>query len=482
MPIEIKEVGIVKDIRKGIARIKGLPSCINSQVVYFASGAAGIVTGFDEEEVHVLVLGDETSVRSGQEVTSTIEPFRVPVGDGFIGRVVNAMAEPIDTKGKIKHSGYGPLFQEAPPVIDRVPVEEGFLTGIKILDLVIPIGKGQRELILGDRQSGKTTIVVDSILNQKGKDVICIYCCIGRSHASLMKTIQILQERGAMEYSIIVAASGADSPNAQYLAPYTACALGEYFMHHGKHVFIAFDDLTRHAWAYRQIALLLERAPGREAYPGDIFYIHSQMMERAAKLKPELGGGSMTFFPIVETIQGDFTGYIPTNLISITDGQIYLSTSLFQEGFKPAIDLGLSVSRIGSKAQSSAIRDVSKMLRLEYIQYRELLKLTRIRTRYSPEVEAKLKRGSVLRTLFIQDKYHPLSLEEEVVFFYAYQLRILDLLHAEEVQYFEKNVYNYIREKHNDVLAKIAQTQKLSPEISSQLDRIFMEFFKSIRK
>ena len=482
MSVDIKEVGIVKDIRKGIARVQGLPSCINSQVVHFTSGVKGIVTGFNEGEVHVLVLGDETAVRSGEEVYSAIEPFRVPVGEGYLGRVVNALSEPIDNKGKIPHSDYYPLFREAPPVIDRVPVEDGLSTGIKILDLVIPIGKGQRELILGDRQSGKTTIVIDTILNQKDKNVYCIYCCIGRSQASMMKTIQVLQENGAMEYTIIVAASGADSPNAQYLAPYTACALGEYFMHTGKHVFVAFDDLTRHAWAYRQIALLLERAPGREAYPGDIFYIHSQMMERAAKLKPELGSGSMTFFPIVETIQGDFTGYIPTNLISITDGQIYLSTSLFYEGFKPAIDLGLSVSRIGSKAQCPAIRDVSRMLRLEYIQYRELLKLTRLRTRYSPEVEAKLKRGSVLSTLFIQDNYKPVPLEDEIIFFYAFKLRILDLMQEGELQYFMKTICEFIKQKNPELFDKINQVKTLSPDISERLDRIFMEFFKGIKK
>lgn len=482
MPVDIKEVGIVKDIRKGIARVHGLPSCINSQMVHFTSGVKGIVTGFNESEVHILVLGDETAVRSGEEVYSTIETFRVPVGEGYLGRIVNALAEPIDNKGRIAHADYYPLFNEAPPVIDRVPVEDGLSTGIKILDLVIPIGKGQRELILGDRQSGKTTIVIDTILNQKGKDVYCIYCCIGRSQASLLKTIQVLQENGAMEYTIIVAASGADSPNAQYLAPYTACALGEYFMHTGKHVFVAFDDLTRHAWAYRQIALLLERAPGREAYPGDIFYIHSQMMERAAKLKPELSGGSMTFFPIVETIQGDFTGYIPTNLISITDGQIYLSTSLFYEGFKPAIDLGLSVSRIGSKAQCPAIRDVSKMLRLEYIQYRELLKLTRLRTRYSPEVEAKLKRGSVLSTLFIQDNYKPVPLEDEIIFFYAFKLRILDLMQEEELRHFMKSICEFIKQKNPELFGKISQAKTLTPDISERLDRIFMEFFKGIRK
>jgi F-type H+-transporting ATPase subunit alpha len=320
---------------------------------------------------------------------------------------------------------------------------------------------------------------MDTIINQKGKNVICIYCCIGRSQASLIKTVQLLQEYGALDYTIVVAATGADSANAQYLVPYTACALGEYFMFAGKHVFIAFDDLTRHAWAYRQISLLLDRAPGREAYPGDIFYIHSQMMERAGRLNKDLGSGTMTFMPIIETIQGDFTGYVPTNLISITDGQIYLSTALFYEGFKPAIDLGLSISRVGSKAQHQAIRDVSKMLRLEYIQYRELLKLTRLRTRYSPEVETKLKRGQILTLLFNQDRYKPMSMEEEAVIFYAFKIRILDLMTVQDAIFFKSNIMGFLETKHPQIIGKLREIKRFSPDITEQLDKALMEFFKS---
>ncbi|MDI6733532.1 MAG: F0F1 ATP synthase subunit alpha [Planctomycetota bacterium] len=476
--VEIREVGTIKDVKRGIARIEGLSSCINSQMVHFASGSKGIIIGFNEQESFALVMGDETSVSSGEEVTSKIEPFRVPVGHGYLGRIVNALSEPIDNKGPIKPDDFYPIFREALGVIDRLPVDTPLETGVKIIDLVIPIGRGQRELIIGDRMTGKTTLVIDAIINQKGKDVLCIYCCIGRSQASLLNAIQTLQKHGAMDYTIICSAAGADSANAQYIAPYTACALGEYLMFQGKNVFVAFDDLTRHGWAYRQISLLLERAPGREAYPGDIFYIHSQMMERAGKLHSDLGGGSMTFLPIIETIQGDFTGYISTNLVSITDGQIYLSTSLFYEGFKPAIDLGLSISRVGSKAQFLAIKEVSKNLRLEYVQYRELLKLTRLRTRYSPEVETRLKRGQILTLLLTQDKNKPLVMEEQTILFYAFKIRILDLMPIEEVSNFKANITGFIKTNYPQIVEKIRETKKLTPEISEALDKALMEFFK----
>jgi len=481
MLIEVKEVGYVKDIRRGIARIEGLSSCMFGQIISFGEKTKGMVIGFNETEVLALVIGDETAVSSGNEVINRFEPFKVPVGPKFLGRVINALAEPIDHKGPIEATDYSPPYREATGVIDRVPIEQGMETGIKIIDTCLPIGRGQRELIIGDRMTGKTTIAVDTILNQRGRDVICIYCCIGRSYAALLKVIQTLQEKKAFDYALVVAATGADSTNAQYLAPYTAAALGEYFMFNGKNVLVVFDDLTRHAWAWRQISLLLERAPGREAYPGDIFYTHSSLLERAGKLAPHLGGGSMTFLPIVETLQGDFTGYIQTNLISITDGQIYLSTSLFFEGFKPAIDLGLSISRIGSKAQCPAIKEISKMLRLDYIQYRELLKLTRLRTRYSPEIETKLKRGKILSLLFTQDKYQPVSVPEQVIIFYAYKTHILDLLPIEEVQWFKANIFKFMRQKHPAMVERLERERKLTPEITAKLDEYLMELLKQKR-
>ena len=480
--VDIKEVGQIRDIKKGIARIKGLPGCIYGQLIRFASGIKGLVIGFDERDVMVLVLGDETLVRSGEEVTSQIEPLRIPVGHDFIGRVVNALAEPIDNRGFIKAEDHYPVFREALGVIERLPVDEPMQTGIKIIDTVIPIGRGQRELIIGDRMTGKTTLGIDTILNQKGKDVVCIYCCIGRSQVSLIKIIQLLQERGAMDYTFIVSATGLASPNEQFLAPYTAAALGEFFMFNGQHVLLVFDDLTRHAWAYRQISLLLERAPGREAYPGDIFYIHSQLLERAAKLRNELGGGSMTFLPIAETLQGDFTGYIQTNLVSITDGQIFLSSSLFYEGFKPAIDTGLSISRIGSKAQTPIMRELSRMLRLEYVQYRELLKMTRLRTRQSPEIEAKLKRGNVLNILFTQDRNAPLSLAAQAVLFYAFKLHVLELLSLEQIKEFKQEIFPFLQEHYADLIKKIEEKKELLPEITEKLDKCFTEFLRMKKK
>ncbi|MCX5703499.1 MAG: F0F1 ATP synthase subunit alpha, partial [Candidatus Omnitrophica bacterium] len=345
-------------MRKFIVITEGLPSCMNGQIVEFASGTLGLVMGFTEEKVQILVLGDASSIRAGDEVYNKGKSLNLPVSDAFLGRVVNGLCQPLDGLGPIGASEFFPVFRIAPGVMERVPVKESLETGTLILDAIIPIAKGQRQLLIGDRLTGKTTVALDAILNQKGKDVICIYCCIGKPYSSLLKTLDILKENDAFKYTIVVSAVASVSTGEQYLAPYTACVLGEYFMYKGKDVFVIFDDLTKHAWTYRQISLLLERAPGREAYPGDIFYVHSQLVERAGYLKPELGGGSMTFFPIVEILQGDVTGYISTNLISMTDGQLYFSTALFNKGFKPAIDFGLSVSRIGNKAQWPAMKEL----------------------------------------------------------------------------------------------------------------------------
>lgn len=370
---DVREVGTVKSLRKFIVVAEGLPSCINGQIVEFASGIKGLLMGFTEEKAQILILGSASSIKTGDEVYNKGRALTLPVGEGFLGRVVNSLCEPQDGSGPIEAADYYPVFRGARGVMDRIPVDQTLETGTMILDTVIPIAKGQRQLFIGDRLTGKTTVALDAILTQKGKDVICVYCCIGKTYSSLLKTINILKQKGALNYTIVVSGVASTSAGEQYLAPYTAATLGEYFMYQGGDVLVVFDDLTKHAWVYRQISLLLERAPGREAYPGDIFYLHSQLMERAGYLKPELGGGSMTFFPIVEILQGDVTGYIPTNLISMTDGQIYFSTPLFNRGFKPAIDFGLSVSRIGNRAQWPAMKELSKSLRLEYLQYRELL-------------------------------------------------------------------------------------------------------------
>ena len=477
-PLEIKDTGTIREIKKGIVKLTGLASCINGQLVELGTDLRGMVIGFDEGEVQALVLGDETKISIGDTVYGEEGIFDVPVGQNFIGRLVNSFGRPIDEKGKIQESDFYSIFRDAPGVVDRVPIFEPLLTGIKIIDTVIPLGKGQRELIIGDRVTGKTALALDTILNQKGRDVICIFCWVGGSYSAFLKVLQELRREGAMDYSIIVSAMASDSPAEQYLAPYTAAALGEYFMHHGRDVVVVFDNLTRHAWVYRQLSLLLERSPGREAYPGDIFYLHSQLMEKAAKLNEENGGGSMTFLPIVETQEGDVTGLIPSNLISMTDGQIYLDTALFHEGFKPAIDLGLSVSRIGSKVQCEALKEVSRALKGEYARYKELVSLTRVRTKLAPEVEARLKRGRALSALFIQDKGRPLALEEEIVIFYAFARKLPQILEEKNREKFKKEIYRYLLKQRSQLIEKLTSQGVLSEEIKKGLDEAFENFFK----
>jgi len=368
---EVTEIGKIIDIKGDVITIDGIPGCVYGEILDFESGDRGVVIEFDEKKVVALLVGKGINTRTGDKVVSKSELLQIHLTEGLLGRIVDGLAEPVDGKGKISSDEKGAVFADAPAIMTRVPIDESLQTGLKIVDTMIPLGKGQRELIIGDRQTGKTTIALDVILNQKDKDVVCIYCWIGGSYSTMVKIAEILDDRGAMNYTTLVAASASSSSTEQYLAPYTAATIGEYFMKKGKDVLVVFDNLTKHAWIYRQISLLLNRSPGREAYPGDIFYVHSQLMERAGRLDPKIGG-SMTFLPIVDTLQGDVTGYIQTNLISMTDGQIYTSSALFNEGFKPAVDIGLSVSRIGSKVQSSALKEVSIKLRLEYAQFKEL--------------------------------------------------------------------------------------------------------------
>ncbi|RKY39259.1 MAG: F0F1 ATP synthase subunit alpha, partial [Candidatus Omnitrophota bacterium] len=442
--LEIKEAGEVIEVKQGIAKAKGFVSCMYGQLVEFLSGVKGMIVGFNLSETFIIILGDEKKIKVGDIVTTIPKLILVGVGDEFIGRVVDCLGNPLDEGEKINPSTFYPIFREAKGVMDREPIDEELHTGIKVIDLIIPIGKGQRELIIGDRQAGKTSLTLDIIFNQKDKNVICIYCFIGGGFSSFRKIIHKLKEKGALSYTICVCALASTSIGEQFLAPYTAAALGEYFMFKGKDVLVVFDDLTKHAWVWRQISLLLERSPGREAYPGDIFFIHSQLMERAGRLKKELGGGTMTFFPIAETLQGDITGYIQSNLIAMTDGQIYLNTDLFHQGFKPAIDLGLSVSRIGGKVQPGALRELSKGLRLEYLQYREILRLVRLRTRLSFEAQEKIKKGKVLERLFIQENYKPVSLAEEIILFYAFKKKILEILPPFDFERFLEDFFKYL--------------------------------------
>ncbi|MBN3038721.1 MAG: F0F1 ATP synthase subunit alpha [Candidatus Omnitrophica bacterium] len=475
--LEIKDTGTIQKIQKGLVKISGLPSCINGQLIELGVDLLGMVIGFSEEEVLALVLGDETKLTIGDVVYSEAGVFDVPVGNNFLGRIVNGFARPIDGKAKIQENDFYSIFTEAPGIVDRVPIDQPLVTGIKMIDTCIPLGKGQRELIIGDRVTGKTTLASDIILNQKEKDVICIYCWIGGSFSSFTKLMQELRREGALDYSIIVAAMASDSPAEQYLAPYTACALGEYFMHRGRDVLVVYDNLTRHAWVYRQLSLLLARSPGREAYPGDIFYLHSRLMEKAARLNNENGGGSMTFLPIVETQEGDVTGLIPSNLIAMTDGQIYLDTSLFHEGFKPAVDLGLSVSRIGNKVQSEAMREVSGQLKAEYARYRELVSLTRVRTKLSPEVETRLKKGEALCGLFVQDKNTLVSTEEQIILFYAFDKNLPELFEAEKREKFENNFFKYLQKERPQLIERLVTQRALTEDIKRELDETFTSFF-----
>jgi F-type H+-transporting ATPase subunit alpha len=478
-PFDIKEAGVIKEIKKGIIKISGLPHCSYGQAVEIEDKAKGIVIGFDSHQALALILQDESTIDVGDDVWTRQEIFETPTGEIFLGCVINCLGEAIDGKGKLSSKDSRPVFHEAAGIIDRVPISEPLYTGIKVIDTTIPLGKGQRELIIGDRVTGKTTLAIDTIINQQDKNVICIYCWVGGSFSAFSRVVRILQEKNALAYTIVVAAPAYSPTAQQYLAPYIAAAMGEYFMYQGRDALVVFDDLTKHAWVWRQLSLLLDRPPGREAYPGDIFYTHSQLMERAGRLSPELGSGSMTFLPIVETQQGDVTGYIPSNLISMTDGQIYLSTSLFHEGFKPAIDLGLSVSRIGSKVQCDAMKEVSSQLRLEYAQYRELQRLSRLKTRTAATVSERLRKGEVLRELFIQPAHSPVSWQEQAILFYAYQRNILDMLPVEGLEDFKAKVYSYLLKNQSALIKELTEEKSLTKRIKTQLDISFLEFLKA---
>lgn len=476
---DVRELGRVSSVRKFLITAVDLPSAINGQIVEFANGMRGLVMGFTEDKVQILALNQDISLRSGDEVYNRGQALNLPVGEEFLGRVVTSLCDPVDGLGPIKADDICPVFAEAKGVMDRVPVNKTLETGTLAIDTVMPIANGQRQLIIGDRLTGKTSMAIDAILNQKDKGVICIYCCIGKPYTSLIKVLDVLTARRAFSNCIVVNGTSSTSVGEQYLAPYTACMLGEYFMNKGKDVLVVFDDLTKHAWVYRQISLLLERAPGREAYPGDIFYIHSQLMERAGYLKPELKGGSMTFLPIVETQHGDVTGFIPNNIISMTDGQIYCNTSLFFKGVKPAVDFGLSVSRIGSKAQWPAMRQVSRSIRLDYLQYQELVQMTRLRTTgLSKEAQARLKRGEVITQLIIQDKNKPVSMEEQILYLYALNANLLDALPIEGVRQFKKECLAYVRTRDPELMKEIRVSKTLSEEQKKRIEDALKGYLK----
>lgn len=480
--LQYTEVGIVKAIRGCIILVKGFRNCINGQLIRFGYGTLGMIVGFNEQEAQVLILKENERIKTGDQAIASLEPFDVAVGEKFIGRIVNPLAEPLDGLGPITFDKKLPIFPDSPPILVRQPLSVTMETGIKVLDAMIPIGRGQRELILGDKGTGKTTFVTDTILNQKTSGVICIYCSIGKAHSALAKVVQLFKDKDCFEYSMIVSAGASAPPGQQYLAPYVACALAEFFLHQGKHVFIGFDDFTKHAWTYREISLLLGRPPGRDSYPGDIFYLHSKMIERACFLDKERGGGSITFFPIVEILEGDLTAFVPSNLISMTDGQIFLNSTLFAEGQKPALDLGLSVSRVGSKVQWPAIKNLSAPLRLEYLQYRELLRLSKLKTGgQSDEMIEKLKRGAILTEVLRQDKNNPVPCEAQVMIFYAFNKKLMNELTMPQVQLFQQEILTFAIKANPEFIKKLKEKKKLDEELEKSVVEVVKLYLEDLK-
>jgi F-type H+/Na+-transporting ATPase subunit alpha len=479
--LRVESIGTVIQVGDTIARIYGLDDVMMGEVVQFSEKVMGMVFNLEEDSVGVVVFGTDNpdkDIREGDIVKRTGMIVQVPVGSALIGRVVNALGRPIDGKGPVNVEKYRPIESKAPNVIERQPVNESLETGVKAVDSMTPIGRGQRELIIGDRQTGKTAIVIDTIINQKGKDVYCIYVAIGQKLSSVVSVSKTLEKYGAMDYTTIVSASSRASASLQYLAPYSGCAMAEESMYAGKDVLIIYDDLTKHAQAYRQLSLLLRRPPGREAYPGDIFYLHSRLLERAAKLNDGLGGGSLTAIPIIETQAGDITSYIPTNVISITDGQIYLENDLFYAGVRPAINVGLSVSRVGGKAQTKAMRQVAAKLRLDLAQYRELALFTQFGTELDKSTQMQLTRGAVMVEILKQGQYNPLSVAKQVIIIYAGTKGLLDDLPITKVVKFEAGFFKYMDSNYKIIEMEIESKKELTDELMKKLDNAIAAFKK----
>ena len=474
------DVGEVVEVGDGIARIHGLAAVKYNELLEFPGDVIGIAMNLEEESVAAIILGDYTDIKEGDEVRRTGRIAEAPVGDGLIGRVVDPLGRPLDGKGAVKTDRTRPLERVAPSVTARQPVNTPVQTGIKAIDSMIPLGRGQRELIIGDRSTGKTVIALDTIINQKGGDLICIYVAIGQKTSKVARVAATLEEYGAMEHTIIVAANASDSVALQYLAPYAGCAIGEEFMEQGKDALVIYDDLSKHAWAYRQLSLLLRRPPGREAYPGDVFYLHSRLLERAARYSDEHGGGSLTALPIIETQAGDVSAYIPTNVISITDGQIYLETDLFNAGTRPALNVGISVSRVGSNAQIRAMRQVAGRLRLELAQYRELAAFAQFGTaELDRATRAQLERGQRLSEILKQGQYVPMPVEKQVMVLYAAINGYLDDVAVENVGSFEVDLHQFMESSHPEIGSTIAREKILSAETEEVLKAAIEEFKKT---
>ncbi|MDQ3701050.1 MAG: F0F1 ATP synthase subunit alpha [Chloroflexota bacterium] len=482
-PVQTTNVGTVVEVGDGIARVYGLSQAMSSELLEFPNGTMGVALNLEEDTVGAIVLGDYTQIEEGTEVHTTGRIAQVPVGDALLGRVVNPIGEPLDGRGPIATTEFRPLEVVAPGVISRQEVRTPLQTGIKAIDAMIPIGRGQRELIIGDRQTGKTALIVDTIINQARQKtgVICIYVAIGQKEAKVAQLVKGLEEAGAMSTAIVVVAAASDPAALQYLAPYAGCAMGEYYRDSGRDAVIAYDDLTKHAWAYRQVSLLLRRPPGREAYPGDVFYLHSRLLERAARLSQDFGGGSLTAFPVIETQLGDLSTYIPTNVISITDGQIFLQSDLFYAGIRPAVNVGLSVSRVGGSAQLRPMRAVAGRLRLDMARYRELAAFAQFGSELDPGTQAQLTRGQRLQELLKQPQYEPAPVEDEIVAIFAGITGRLDKVAVEEVSRYERELVQFMRQSHPEILDRILterqeSTSRLNAELEQALNAAFDEF------
>jgi F-type H+/Na+-transporting ATPase subunit alpha len=473
--IAVDEVGTVITLGDGIARVYGLDKVMAGELLQFPHGVAGLAMNLEEDQVGVVRRGDDTEIREGDEVKRTGRIMSVPVGEALVGRVVNSLGQPIDDKGPISTKEYIPLERIAPGVIDRQPVREPMATGLKAIDSMIPIGRGQRELIIGDRQTGKTAIALDTIINSKGNDLICIYNAIGQKRSSIAQVVKILDDAGAMDYTIVVAASASEPAPMQYIAPYAACAMGEYFRDNKRHALVIYDDLSKHAASYREISLLLRRPPGREAYPGDVFYLHSRLLERAAKMSDKMGGGSLTALPVIETQAGDVSAYIPTNVISITDGQIFLETDLFNSGVRPAVNVGISVSRVGGSAQIKAMRQVAGSLKLELAQYRELAAFAQFGSDLDKATQNQLNRGSRLVELLKQGQFSPLPFSKQILIIFAGTGGFFDDMPVEQVRPFEKELYKYVDTTNPGLLQKIMEKKVLDDGLKSEMTKVIKE-------
>jgi F-type H+-transporting ATPase subunit alpha len=474
--LEMESVGIVLQVGDGIARIWGLEDAMMSELIQFPNDIIGVILNLEEDNVGAAIFGSDQSIKEGDIVKRTGRIASVPVGNALIGRVVNALGQPLDDKGPIVTEKFRPIEGRAPNVVQRQPVKEPVQTGLKAIDSMIPIGRGQRELIIGDRQTGKTALAIDTIINQRDSDICCIYVAIGQKASTVARVVKIFEDYKAMEYTTVVAATATDPAPLQYIAPYAGCAIGEEFLYNKKHVVVVYDDLSKHAQAYRQLSLLLRRPPGREAYPGDIFYLHSRLLERAAKLRDDLGGGSLTALPIIETQAGDVSAYIPTNVISITDGQIYLEADLFYAGIRPAINVGISVSRVGGKAQAKAMRKVAGRLRLNLAQYRELASFAQFGSELDEATRAQLVRGEKTVEILKQLQFQPMPLEKQVMIIYVAIHGYLDDLKLEQVKPFEIEFHKFMKSQYPDVGHSISQTKELNEATEQKLNEAIKKF------